>query len=167
MIPSRSSAFFLLSIPFYLKWEWKVEWSLTDSSPFPGFPFLSPFSSFYCLTKAAEDFAECSFFGQRKWERRSGAGREEVYLSERGWAVLRGGGGGSQERGHKREEGEETVLPFTLAAFGLRMSQGVREVFLRRVGQKQSRTSRRTGTWWMFEPTEPETLKELRLGDKK
>lgn len=79
--------------------------------------------------------------------------REEVYLSERGWAEKRwerGGGRHERERKAKEREGEGTVFPFTLAAFGLRMScfffWVVREVFLWRVCQKQSQTSRRTGT---------------------
>lgn len=122
MISSCRSAFSLLSVALYLKWSGNLERSLIDSSPLPGFLFLSPFSSFYCLTKAVEDFVECSFFGQRKWKRRSGAGREEVYLSERGWAVLCCRGGGRKGRGlcshsHWRYLAWEWAVSFFLRGF--------------------------------------------------
>ena len=63
-----------------------------------------------------EELAECSFFGQRKQV-------EEEWSRERGGvSVFKGGGkwrGRTKRRGPEREEGEGTVLPFTLEAFGL------------------------------------------------
>lgn len=73
------------------------------------------------------------------------------YDSETGWAVHEG----------RWEEGEGTLISFTLAAFGLRISlffEGVREVFLWRVSQKQSQTSMSRGTQWMSELTGAETV---------
>ena len=58
--------------------------------------------------------------------------REEVYLYQREAEE-------EEEESMKAEEGEETIFPFTVAAFGFFFSisgGGFREVFLRRGGQK-------------------------------
>lgn len=79
--------------------------------------------------------------------------REEVYLSERGWAV-------QTERWEEWEGRGGVPILFTLALFGLRMSwfslfflfwRGAREVFLWRNAQERSQTSVRIGAqcvWW-------------------
>lgn len=114
--------------------------------------FLSPFSSFYCLTKAGEDFAECSFF----WSKETA---EEEWGRERGGVSVRERLGCAEEEVEGRGGGS---APIHIGGIWLEniFAEGVREVFLRRVGQKLSQSSRRTGTWWMFEPTEAETAKE-------
>lgn len=82
------------------------DWQLVS-----GFLFFLPLLLFYCLTMAVGVFV-VSFLWSKRMEEEEQGRREEVRLSERGWAV-------QMERW---EEEEGAPILFTLAAFGLRMS---------------------------------------------
>lgn len=116
------------------------------------FLFLSPFSSFYCLTKAGEDFVECSFF----WSKETA---EEEWGRERGGVSVRERLGCAEEEVEGRGGGS---APIHIGGIWLEniFLRGLEKFSSGELARNGGQTSRRTGTWWMFEPTKAETAKE-------